>query len=233
MRQPLLAALAVLALTLTPAPATPRANASVVVGTLVDTGLGTSVALVSFHTTGVGLTTIDVLSWEFSDVPLPFGMPVDVNGDGEFAFFDPHILLFVDDGSLDAADLFAGGESDDNLLFPAVGAADGSVSLVDPFLELLLPTGNYLLAIGAAPGFSVADAVAGFDADGFKLFTVVSDPSVGDFPFPGHDHGDFRVTFSDNVTVAIVPEPPTAVTGCLAVLAVLASRRTRRATTPG
>jgi hypothetical protein len=221
-----------LTLTLTLAPATPGIYASVVVGTLVDTGQGTSVALIPFHTTGVGPTTIDVLSWEFSDAPLPFGMPVDVNGDGEFAFFDPHILLFVDDGALDAADLFAGGESDDNLLFPAVGADDASVSLVDPFLELLLPTGNYLLAIGAAPGFSVADALAGFDADGSKLFTVVSDPLVGDLPFPGHDHGDFRVTFSDNVTFAPVPEPSTAVTGCLAVLTVLSLRRTRRATTP-
>lgn len=180
-----------------------RADAVTVSGSLFDTGLGTTVDIVPFTATG-GPVTIDVRSWEFADAPPPFGAPVDVNGDGEFAFFDPRIYLFNDDGVLDAGDLVA--DNDDNLLFPAVGAADGSVSLVDSYLDLALPAGDYLLAIGAGGTFTVADAIAGFDDDPFKLFTVVSDPFVGDIPFPGHGHGDYQVTITISDVVP-VPEP--------------------------
>ena len=142
----------------------------------------------------------------------------------------PRSILFADDGSLDAGDLI--GTNDDNLAFPASGAADGSVSLVDSFLELPLAAGNYLLAIGAAPpAITVAQAIAGSDPTAGKLMTI---DSFG-FPTLFHDHGDYRITFSDNVSNAqivsltSIPEPTAgALWAGLCVLAAAAGKRFRR-----
>lgn len=202
--------------------AAPCARAATVDGTLFElvTAAGSTVDHIPFTVDAPGVVTIDVLSWEHTDSG---GPSVDLNGDGEFAFFDPHIRVFADDGSLDAGDEIAGADNDD----PALpGAADGSVSLFDPYLAVTLPAGDYLLAIGAFE-FTVADAIADFNADGL-LYDI---NPVSDFPRPGHDHGDYRITFSDNIRIhqpVPVPEPATVLMAGLSTLLVAYRRRRDR-----
>jgi hypothetical protein len=197
----------------------------VIDGTLEDTNPLTRVDQIAFTVATGGPTTIDVLSFEFDDLLM---LPVDVNGDGEFAFFDPIIYLFSD---LSPAGLIA--VSDDNLDFlfpPFPGAADGSVSLVDPFLEVPLTAGNYILSIGATPPpITLDEAIAGADPFPGKMLTI--DPQT-DLPTPFHDHGDYRITFSDNVSsAAIIPEPASLLlwAALFGISAAVSSFRLRRA----
>ena len=55
--------------------------------------ISTTVDHWGFTVNTAGTIVMDILSWE--------GAAVDVNGDGEIAFFDPFIYLMRDDGSLE------------------------------------------------------------------------------------------------------------------------------------
>ena len=152
-----------------------------------------------------GVIEIDTLSWEEN------GGWVDVNGDGEDVFFDPYIYLFNDDGSLDAGDYIT--ENDDSINT----FGDGSISALDSYLALNLAAGNYVLTIG---GYfhDVNDAVDGFNpGTGSGFYPIDSNFLVA-------DHGDYRVTFTGDVS--IVPEPSSlmALLG-LGGLAILRRRR--------
>ncbi|MDJ0866083.1 MAG: thrombospondin type 3 repeat-containing protein [Myxococcota bacterium] len=57
-----------------------------------------------------GDVVFDVLSWEQDDEPPSgghAGAPIDVNGDGEIAFFEAEVFLFRDDGLLGEGDFIA------------------------------------------------------------------------------------------------------------------------------
>ena len=156
---------------------------------------------------------MDILSWEIRDSDFSLA---DVNADGEFRFFDSHIRLFDDDGSLDAADHLA--DSDDDL--SGAGLLDGSVSVVDSFLSISLLPGDYIVAVGASPGFSIADAVDGFDSDAGKLFD--------EFFFPPAQRGDYRLTILGDVSVSagnVIPEPSALAIWSIAFVTFLFPRR--------
>jgi hypothetical protein len=100
---------------------------------------------------------------------------------------DSWIQLFVNNGSpignLTGALLAT--NDDSSLTF-----ADGSVSVLDSFLTVNLAAGNYILAVASCCHF-------GAEADA----RTATNSSAS---------GDYRVTFSDGVTVAgAVPEPST------------------------
>ncbi|HET6304784.1 MAG TPA: hypothetical protein VFG80_08380, partial [Myxococcota bacterium] len=99
---------------------------------------GTTIDFHPFTVTAGGAVGVDVLSWEQDvedvDGDFRFDEPVDVNGDGEIAFFDAEIFVLQDDGSLDVADLVA--QNDDAGL--GEGRTDGSVSSLDSFLSVAL-----------------------------------------------------------------------------------------------
>lgn len=195
------------------------AQASVINGSihqiLDDAGVrvGSTVDQVKFTLNSAGNVTIDTLSWEddSEDLVTPDGVwqPVDVNGDGEIAFFDSMIYLFSDDGSLDASDVIA--SNDDDF---ADTYGDGSIYGFDAYLSLALGNGNYILAIGAQ-NLSESEAIAGLNTDdaddGYYPVTCSGDPSdycdYADFAY-----GDYRITISDNVSLPSgqVPEPATA-----------------------
>jgi len=150
---------------------------------------GSTTSRVPFSVTGSGPVEIDVLAWERDDIDsdgdLDFAEPIDVNGDGEIAFFDAMILLFFDDGVLGTDDLIAVADFDS---FDGDGLADGSVSHRDPFLAVQLDPGDYLLVV-APFGTDVEEAIEG-------VSSVTSDPSTLEAGerIPA-DHGDYRVTF--------------------------------------
>jgi hypothetical protein len=189
------------------------ANASVINGSIYEVldnagaRVGSTVDHVEFTVNAAGNVTIDTLSWEADDLDLVTAdniwEPVDVNGDGEIAFFDTVIYLFNDDGSLDAADLITSNDDDFTGTF-----GDGSIHTLDAYLSQNLGAGNYILAIGAF-GLSLTEAVAGSNDETFYPVTCSGAPN--DYcNYADYDHGDYRITFSDNVTVpGQVPEPAT------------------------
>jgi hypothetical protein len=156
----------------------------------------TTVDLIYFTVKSSGPVEIDLLSAEESSGD---GECVDVNGDGEFAFIDPYIHLFRDDGFLDASDLI---DSNDDGSLPGAGGADGSVSNVDSFLSLNLDAGSYVLAVGDYRLLLPA-AVAGqisFDSYGPLTFDANACPSP---PWLVADHGDYQVTLRGDVAIVV------------------------------
>jgi hypothetical protein len=182
-----------------------QATMSTITGSLLEVKkdnalVGSTVDHLKFAVASSSMASIDVLSWEAN---ASMDEPVDVNGDGEIAFFDSRIYLFRDDGSLDASDYIA--DNDDG---GALGYGDGSVSALDSFLSRLLAPGNYILAIGAAELLE-SEAIAGANDEVGNPFTCSSATGACDFLHNGH--GDYRITFN----IQSVPEP--------ASLALLAS----------
>lgn len=157
----------------------------------------TSVDYVPFTVTTPGTVTIDILSWEadlFSE------LPVDVNGDGEIAFFDAVIYLFHDDGTPAPGELIDAND-DSTATF-----ADGSISALDSYLSVALPAGDYILATGAF-FLSLGDAISGVNGDalggGLYPITFTGGPLSFGTSASAVDHGDYRVT----VTGGVIPVP--------------------------
>ena len=117
---------------------------------------------------------------------------MDINGDGRIAYLDPTIYLFRADGSLDRSDYtFQTSEFSFNIF------RDGSVSFLDPYLELanVLTPGNYLVAIGS-DDLTLDAAIAGSYAQ-----------SIGPIG-PGDT---VAASGAYQVTITTVPEPGSAV----------------------
>lgn len=171
--------------------ATASVNAAVIDGTLLGYTRtdGTTYNTVDFHSftmNSTGQLNIDMLSWE------SYGQ--DVNGDGEYAFFDTMVWLF--NGSVSVANLIA--QNDDS----SVLGSDGSISGLDSNLTVDLAAGNYWIAVGRCcdDGTDIVDGVQ--ESSGLYSLT-----SVGDVVL--HDHGDYRMTLTGDLTVGTnqVPEP--------------------------
>jgi hypothetical protein len=180
--------------------ATASVNATVIDGTLFGTGDSqTGSNTVDFYgitLNSAGQLNIDIRSWERTDYD---GAWVDLNGDGEAAFFDSMIWLFS--GSISAANLIA--EIDDD--FGNLGA-DGSIYGYDSYLDMNLAAGNYWIAVGSCCDFGATDIV-----DGTQSYNGMVDgnPTLypsGSGPFYGHTHGDYRMTLTGDVTVTSRPK---------------------------
>ena len=146
-------------------------------------GNTTSVDYLSFSVYSSGIVEIDVLSWEEN-----YGALIDLNGDGEFAYFDSEIHLFQDDGVLDLGDYIASND-DSRYTFE-----DGSINSLDSYLNLSLEVGDYILAIGSY-SLTVDEALAGINE-----FSQLTTWDGYDFVYA--DHGDYQVSFSGDVALA-------------------------------
>ena len=202
------------------------ANAGFVAsGTLLSDSNSTTIDRYSFSVATAGTVDFDIRSWE--------DVGQDLNGDGELAFIDSYLLLFHDDGILDASDLIAANDDDDDPLGP-FGFGDGSIFFTDSFLSASLAAGNYLVFVGAAP-FSdvdeaVAAAIAGIDSISGK--PIVLDP-MDPFGLLGTDHGDYQLTVTGDASmVTAVPEPASWVLfgSCFCCAGVSSLRRRFRRT---
>ena len=158
-----------------------------------------------FTVNTAGTVVIDILSWEGA------GGGVDVNGDGEIAFFDPHIYLFRDDGMLGTGDIVASNDDPSS----SIGFGDGSITTHDSYLSESLATGNYILAVGAF-SLSAAAAIAGDNPGGVDYPSTIVAGSI-----VPNDHGDYQITWTGDITITsdpgtaddmgVIPEPSTAI----------------------
>lgn len=152
---------------------------------------------------GTGTVTIDVRSYELNSTTV---QEQDINGDGLISSIDPTIYLFRDDGSLDITDYTL---QTSEFSFDTLG--DGSISFLDPYLELvnLLPSGNYLLAIGS-DDLTLAAALAGSYSQ--SIGPIGPNDTVSSF-------GAYQVTINS------IPEPASAV---MVLAALFSMHRLRR-----
>lgn len=194
-------------------------------GTLFSDSTSTTIDRYAFSVATAGTVDFDIRSWE------DFGQ--DLNGDGELAFIDSWLLLFRDDGSLDASDLIDANDDD----FASLGFGDGSIFFTDSFLSASLTAGNYIVAVAAAPFADLNDAVAAVIAgvDPVAGKPIVLDP-MDPMAFPGSDHGDYQLTVTGDVSmVTAVPEPASWVlfAGCFCCAGISTlRRRIRRTSSP-
>lgn len=149
-----------------------------------------TVDYIYFTVNSPGTITIDVLSFELNDADWSW---VDVNGDGEVAFLDSYIRLFRDDGSLGTDDQIAYNDDSSSTF------GDGSIESYDSYLSLDftaddLATGDSFVLAISNYSLSLNSAVAGVNSSSFGPWTQ---------DFFQSDHGDYRVTFTGEVTVTI------------------------------
>lgn len=181
-------------------------------GNIYQVDGGSSVDYWGFSVTTAGTVTFDILSWEagpvLDDSPIT-NLAKDLNLDGEIAFLDTHIRLFADNGSLDAVDAIADNDDAEWVLGSGYSHSftDGSDFHYDSFLSLTLDAGDYILAIGAY-NLAMEEAIAGLN-DG-PLFQSTCLGGIGEecAELRANDHGDYQITWSDNV--AISRDPGTA-----------------------
>ena len=161
--------------------------------------IGSTVDHLRFTIGSDGIVKIDILSWESDPIS---DAPTDVNGDGEIAFLDTYLYLFRDDGSLDSSDYITRNDDSDETY------ADGSIWRTDSYLEMNLTAGNYLLAIGAYD-LGIDEAILRENRDLFyPIRCDIAGPDCTSTA-TASDHGDYRVSFSSNVSLGDgkLPEP--------------------------
>lgn len=123
----------------------------------------------------------------------------DVNGDCNAGYIDSMILLFQlsADGTISEAGLVA---TSDNAT-AETGRADGSISLADSYLSILLAEGSYRLAVGPSP-LTPQQAIS-------KSTNVSTNVRVCDAKIS--NYGSYRLTISS--TASIVATSPSTYIG--------------------
>lgn len=187
-------------------------------GNIYQVDGGSSVDYWGFSVTTSGMVTFDILSWEagpiFDDSPIA-NPANDLNQDGEIAFLDTHIRLFFEEDSLEEDDYIAeNDDAEDVFGFGySLSFTDGSEFHYDSFLSLRLDVGNYILAIGAYD-LEMEEAIAGLNDGSLNESTCLGGIGQECVELLANDHGDYQITWSDNVVITSdpgtaqrVPEP--------------------------
>ena len=184
----------------------------------LNIGTNTTIDQLSFTVDQPFNYIIDLLSWENTADPNPMNqLNVDVNGDGEIAYFDTVIRLFNDDGSLDAADQIA--ENDDSL--PGDGANDGSIFSADSYWQGFLNAGDYILVVGDWD-LTIGEAINASMINTNSWGPLGGTEGLNDLLLS--DHGDYQLSVSP------VPEPATMLLVGSGLLSLLGFKRKSKTT---
>lgn len=188
------------------------ANASFITsGTIFEVDEGVTVDYWGFSVNTAGVVTFDILSWEAGPEILftsgPLEQPAsDLNGDGEIAFLDTHVHLFKDDGALTVDDVIA--SNDDAGIGPNTSLSesfsDGSDFQYDSFLSLTLDVGDYIFAIGTF-NLGIEEAIFGLNGSSSNPLTCSGNYGESCISVVEKDHGDYQITWSDNVQITSDP----------------------------
>jgi len=160
----------------------------------------TTVDHIYFTVNTEGIITIDLLSFEVSSCE--WTSDQDLNGDGEIASIDSSIYLFYDDGNLDVSDKIAWNGDVNQTDFPAIGDADGSTDFLDSYLSINLSARDYILTVGDFD-LDENDAIAHVNTNSFGPYgnlMGINDQLIA-------DHGDYKVTFTGDITITQTPNP--------------------------
>ncbi len=172
----------------------------------IDSHRGTTIDRWDFTVHSDGFIEIDVLSWE-TDIDgyvTDDGLAeaIDVNGDGEFSFFDPIIHVFRDSENLNRSNYLDYLEHTGDV-FPLEwgGAEDGSISELDPYLHLDLIAGGYFLVI-ATYEFDASTALEMYTAEDGRPPRTCLPQNVNDcFYGDGSTFGDYQITFTGDLSL--------------------------------
>lgn len=142
---------------------------------------------------------IDIKSVEISSD----GEYFDINQDCGASYVDPAMFVFRKD-SMEQV-----GYSDDS--DDVLGKEDGSISFRDPYLELNLEKGSYIIMLGSIP-FDRSDAIAGYSntLNGASIFNCIDESNAG----------KYQITISSEQDVSIDEYPASqtpVLTTCAAI----------------
>lgn len=167
---------------------------------------GTTIDRWDFTVHSDSFIEIDVLSWE-TDIDgyvTDDGLAeaIDVNGDGEFSFFDPIIHVFRDGAEINSRNYLDYFEhTGDIYSLQFGGAADGSISELDPYLPIDLVAGDYFLVI-ATYEFDASGAGETKTAEDGRPPRTCLPQNVDDcFYGDGSPHGDYQITFTGDLSL--------------------------------
>ncbi|MBU1055067.1 MAG: DVUA0089 family protein [Proteobacteria bacterium] len=219
----------------------PAFASSVITGTLHETqqNYGNTVDhwLITVNTSGTII--FDVLSAENNgDFTWQDGTAgnietdIDVNGDGEFAYFDSEIFLAQHNGS---EWVFIEGDDDGD---SNQGISDGSlvvnqndptpvVFTYDSYITINLDVGSYLLLVGT---YNADQNLEQNLQNRFNAFLTGS-VEQGDYPTLfregglASDHGDYQVTITGDISASPVPVPGAILLFGSGLLALVRIRR--------
>lgn len=180
-----------------------------------------TIDLIRFTAHSAGDVVIDMLSWELderSGSPT-FGQALDLNMNGRIAFFDTQILLFSATPGGGIGDFI--GKSDDEATMDGFG--DGSIDAHDSFLPTILKPGDYVLAISTYQ-LSIEDVLAGVNA----LEGADGPVTAGGDRLLPSDVGDYRATFTGDVSLTtVIPLPASAPLAALGMACLCGARAAR------
>lgn len=167
---------------------------------------GTTIDRWDFTVHSDSFIEIDVLSWE-TDIDgyvTDDGLAeaIDVNGDGEISFFDPVVHVFRDEVEINRRNYLTYLEHSGDI-YPLAfgGAADGSISELDPYLPIDLVAGDYFLVI-ATYEFDASGAGESETAEDGRPPRTCLPENLGDcFYGDGSPSGDYQITFTGDLSL--------------------------------
>lgn len=196
------------------------ASAGIIESTLYDThpadlpgNYRHSIDLWYFNASSDTQAIFDIMAWEYFDQ--------DLNNDGENTVFDSMIWLFKDDGQITEDDILY--INDDG----GIGN-DGSISLVDSYLDVFLTAGNYVLMVGSSWNTDFSNIDINNKEQYASQFGFQDSSGTYWWITNGQGHADYQLTFSGVTLNTVEVSSPATIWIFMTAIVLIASRRKTR-----